>query len=132
MASFLGLLPLAHKLPATREATQIALKTINAKPYKKFRIPFTPREAIAIRKLRMHHWPILNIAKLLHRSTSFVHRRLAFQLQFYWKLRKLRFEDLRKLPTRMKSAIAAHARRIMVIFGPKWLHWINNEEGKPP
>ena len=93
---------------------------------------FKPREAIAIRKLRMHHWPILNIAKLLRRSCSFVHRRLQFELQFHWKLRQLRHFDLRKLPFTQKPMIAQEARGTLHYFGDRWLQWLASEEGDPP
>ena len=96
------------------------------------RLQVLPREKVAVILLRGHGHSINNIARFLGRSTSVVHRCLQKELGRHWRLRKLRFFDLRKLPSQMKARIAAAAWRKLMVLRARWLEFMLSEEGEPP
>lgn len=96
------------------------------------RIPLLPRERAALIILRQKGHSINNLAAFMGRSTSVVHRILSRELSRHWRLRKLRFFDLRKLPAQMKKRIAAAAWRKLMLLRARWLQFITSEEGEPP
>ena len=88
----------------------------------KVRVKRLPREAAAYIMLRRKGQSINNIASLVGRSFSFVHR----------ILKNIRSRDLRKLPRVSRLFHAAKMRFFMLKYGAAWLNFILGEGEKPP
>ena len=95
------------------------------------RIPVSPREKTAYIRLRRFEYTINAIADAFGRSTSLVHRVLKKSKEAYGTA-FLKFNDLRKIPRRVRELHARFSPRALRRYIQRWETWILSEEGKPP
>jgi len=88
----------------------------------KVQIKRLPREAAAYIMLKRKGQSINNIASVIGRSRSFVYR----------ILKKFHFQDLRKLPRRVRMFHASKMRFLLFKLMDSWQTWILGEGEKPP